>query len=64
MQALNTDPEDYESSTGYVKVGSLFWSSSKQSVVAASTHNIEICQEHTDLNNADLLTKTSLTSKT
>ena len=64
MQALNTDPEDYESQTGYVKWGSRFWSSSKQSVVAASTYDIEICQEHTDLNIADPLTKTSLTSKT
>jgi hypothetical protein len=36
----------------------------KQSVVAASTYDIEISQEHTDLNIAEPLTKTSLTSKT
>jgi hypothetical protein len=33
-------------------------------VVAASTYDIKICQEHTDLNVADPLTKISLTSKT
>ena len=36
----------------------------KQSVVAASTYDIETCGVHTDLNVADPLTKTSLTSKT
>jgi hypothetical protein len=36
----------------------------KQSVVAASTYDIEISQEHTDLKIAEPLTKNSLTSKT
>ena len=38
-------------------MGQLFWSSSKQSVLATSTHDIEICEVHMDLNVADLLTK-------
>ena len=42
----------------------IFGVAPKQSVVAASTYDIKIGQEHTDLNIAEPLTKTSLTSKT
>ena len=42
----------------------IFGVAPKQRVVTASTSDIEISQEHTDLNIAEPLTKTSLTSKT
>jgi hypothetical protein len=42
----------------------IFGVAPKQSVVAASTYDIEISQENTDLNIAEPLTKTSLTRKT
>ena len=64
MQSLNTNPEDYESQTGYVQWTVIFGVAPKQSVVVVSTYDIEISQEHTDLNIAEPLTKTSLTSKT
>ena len=58
--SFDTDPDDSKSQSGYIlKVGAISQSSSVQSIV-----DLEICKIHTDLNVADPLTKTSLTSKT
>ena len=50
--SFNTYPSDSEQQTGYVQ-----WKQHLQ-------YDIENCKVHTDLNVADPLTKTSLTSKT
>ena len=50
---LDTDPDDFESQSGYVlNVGAISQSSSTQCIV-----DIGICKIHTDLNVVDPLTK-------
>ena len=62
--SFNTCPNDSEQQTGYVQ-----WNNHLEQlqVERGSNHlqyDLEICEVHTDLNVADPLTKTSLTSKT
>ena len=61
--SFNTYPSDSEQQTGYVQ-----WSNHLEQLQeerGSSIYNMtEICKVQTDLNIADPLTKTSLTSKT
>ena len=58
--SFDTDPDESESQSGYtLNVGAISQSSSIHSIV-----DMEICKVHMDLNDADPLTKTSLTSIT
>ena len=58
--SFDTDPDDSKSRSRYIlKVGAISQSGSMQSIV-----DIEICKIHADLNVADPLTTTSLTSIT
>ena len=60
--SFNTYPNDSEQQTGYVQ-----WSNHLEQLQVergSNIYDLEICKVHTDLNIADPLTKTSLTSRT
>ena len=61
--SFDTDPDDSESQMDTYS-GAVIWNSSKWAWQQHLQYDIAICKVHTDMNVADPLTKTSLTSKT